>query len=114
MDKEKKKRIMDDVNAVGVGLSGAMLGGAYLPEDFLEPALSKIAKSGSPVGNFIADNVVLGPVDGAILNAATSGIGAMAALGLLRGIKKASNERHARKLELARAKNSHTIKVDRS
>lgn len=109
MDKEKKP--IRDTKKIEAGVSGAIIGGAFLPTDFLDPITSKIANSNSPISGIYKN---LDVIDKTVLNATASSVGAMAALGLLRSMKKASNERHARKLELAQARNNHIIKVNNS
>lgn len=128
MDDEKKKRLAKEAGkAAGVAGAGAIIGAAALPTDALGDPLRSIANSGTPIGDLLGSNLMSGwtrhwhtsimdrdPNVGMGVNAAASGLGALAAYGLLKSMKKAKEEKFNRKLELARAKNSHTINVDRS
>lgn len=102
MDKDKKKRLAKEARkAAGIAGASAAIGAAYFaPDDTIWGAYDHIGRYDSPIKDFIADNL-FGNGDGGLIskvennpnlgigiNAAASGIGGLAAYGLLRGATK--------------------------
>lgn len=116
-DKEKKSKLKEVLKAAGVTGAGAAIGALHLPSNALSDALDSLAyyenNLGAPFYGLIhGKGAYTTPVDrnpglGIGLNAAASGLGALAAYGVLKGVtngvKKAIHNRDEKKLELAKA-----------
>ena len=112
-DKTKKSKLKEILKAAGVTGAGAAIGGAVMaPKDTLR-ALSELSSWDSPLDNYtlhkfygdggLFEKIEENPNLGIGINAAASGLGALAAYGVLKGVKKAIHNRDEKKLELARA-----------
>lgn len=108
-NKEKKSKLKEVLKAAGVTGAGAAIGAAALPTNALSGPLEALAYSDSPIGDSLWHSIIGGHSDtvvdrnpklGVGLNAAASGLGALAAYGVLRGL---SHNKHKKELELARA-----------
>lgn len=116
MDKDKKKRLAKEARkAAGIAGASAAIGASVLaPDDIVWGAEEYLGRDYSPLNRFIGDKVFGdgGLIDkvaensdvGVGINAAASGIGGLAAYGLLRGgikgLKKLDDNRLQKKAAL--------------
>lgn len=128
MDKEKKKKgiAKEAAKALGVTGASAAIGAAYLDPERTVWRLTDVAYPDSPFDNLVSniayregglfDKIDENPNLGVGINAAASGIGGLAAYGLLKGsvkgLKKLDDKRFQRKVALHNATNN--IKVNNS
>ena len=116
-NKEKKSKLKEVLKAAGVTGAGAAIGGAIMAPDDTVFALRELGSWDSPIDKYtlnkfagkggLYEKIEENPNLGIGINAAASGLGALAAYGVLKGvtkgIKKAIHNRDEKKLEMARA-----------
>ena len=113
-DKEKKSKLKEALKAAGVTGAGAAIGASVLDPEATVDAIIDYGWGNYPPLGRVADDIAFtngglwekvrdNPNFGVGLNAAASGLGALAAYGVLKGVKKAIHNRDEKKLELARA-----------
>ena len=128
MDKDTKKKAIAKEAAKALGVTGASaaIGAAYFHPEATVWGLTDIAHPDSPIDNLVSniaykdgglfDKIDTNPNFGVGINAAASGIGGLAAYGLLKGgikgLKKLDDARFQRKVALHNATNN--IKVNNS
>lgn len=126
MNKDKTKKIAKETaKALGVTGASAAIGATFLDPRMTWYRLAERFPYDSPVSQFMFDHgdgwglygeIAENPNIGVGLNAAASGIGGLAAYGLLRGaikgVKKLDDKRFQRKVALHNAANN--IKVNNS
>ena len=126
MDKDKTKKVAKEaVKALGVTGASAAIGAAAIPNDYLGYPLQSLAYSDSPLGRYLRPKIMTNdsrwahdtivetnPKVGMGLNATISGLGGLAAYGLIKGLKKLDDVRFQRKVTLHNATNN--IKVNNS
>lgn len=116
-NKEKKLKLKEALKAAGVAGAGAAVGAEVLDPWKTFDTLDGLGQPDSPLSEQMIDmlygynrpyeKIRENPNIGVGLNAAASGLGALAAYGVLKGVtkgvKKAIHNRDEKKMELARA-----------
>lgn len=116
-NKEKKSKLKEALKAAGVAGTGAAIGAEVLDPWKTFDMLDGLGQTSSPLQeqmidvlygyNRLYEKIRENQNIGVGLNAAASGLGALAAYGVLKGVtkgvKKAIHNRDEKKLELARA-----------
>lgn len=104
-NKEKKSKLKEALKAAGVAGAGAAVGGAIMAPDDTVFALRELSSWDSPLEDYtnrfygeggLFEKIDKNPNIGIGINAAASGLGALAAYGVLKGVGKAINRRDER------------------